>query len=190
MTLILDQGDRPESPMSTHASIGNTHPRRSLWSTLLGPREQAPAKCPWGAIADANEIAPGIIWFATAARSGCRLSARRQRMLPRALRTEDRWYENQSEWAAVGVVFDRIFERIPAADASSRSQYQFAKETLKHWRPAEYARWFQTELDEAEIRDLAITHFPRQHGDPDDYLRRTLARARATFPFPPSGGAV
>jgi hypothetical protein len=30
--------------------------------------------------------------------------------------------------------------------------------------------------------------FPRQHGDPDDYLRRTLARA--TFPFPPKGDSV
>jgi len=28
--------------------------------------------------------------------------------------------------------------------------------------------------------------FPRQHGNPDQYLRRTLARA--AFPFPPSGG--
>ena len=140
MTLILDHGDRPEGLADTLASIGSARPRRSLWSTLLRPREQAPATCPWGAIADAKEIAPGIIWFATAERSGCRLSARRQRMLPRALRTEDRWYENQSEWAAVAVVFDRIFDRIPAADASSRSQYQLAKETLKHWQPAEYER--------------------------------------------------
>ena len=30
--------------------------------------------------------------------------------------------------------------------------------------------------------------FPRQHGDPDDYLRRTLARA--AFPFPPKGDSV
>jgi len=30
--------------------------------------------------------------------------------------------------------------------------------------------------------------FPRQHGNPDQYLRRTFARA--AFPFPPSGGSV
>lgn len=30
--------------------------------------------------------------------------------------------------------------------------------------------------------------FPRQHGNPDDYLRRTLARA--AFPFPPKGDSV
>jgi hypothetical protein len=42
----------------------------------------------------------------------------------------------------------------------------------------------------AAVLRCGSPHFPRQHGDPDDYLRRTLARARATFPFPPSGGAV
>jgi hypothetical protein len=33
-----------------------------------------------------------------------------------------------------------------------------------------------------EILRLASPHFPRRHGDPDDYLRRTLARA--VFPRP------
>jgi hypothetical protein len=33
---------------------------------------------------------------------------------------------------------------------------------------------------------LASPHFPRRHGDPDDYLRRTIARAA----FPSPGGAV
>jgi hypothetical protein len=34
---------------------------------------------------------------------------------------------------------------------------------------------------------LGSPHFPRRHTNPDDYLRRTLARA---FPFPSPGGAV
>ena len=43
----------------------------------------------------------------------------------------------------------------------------------------------------AQVADIVRSgspRFPRQHGDPDDYLRRTLARA--AFPFPPSGGTV
>jgi hypothetical protein len=36
------------------------------------------------------------------------------------------------------------------------------------------------------ILRLASPHFPRRHGDPDDYLRRTIARAA----FPSPGGAV
>jgi RepB DNA-primase from phage plasmid len=43
----------------------------------------------------------------------------------------------------------------------------------------------------ARVEDIircGSPQFPRQHGDPDDYLRRTFARA--AFPFPPSRGTV
>jgi len=43
-------------------------------------------------------------------------------------------------------------------------------------------------LPPAQVEDVVrfgSPQFPRQHGDPDNYLRRTLARA--AFPFPPSG---
>jgi hypothetical protein len=43
-------------------------------------------------------------------------------------------------------------------------------------------------MSAAQIRDvlrLGSPHFPRRHGDPDDYLRRTLVRA--AFPSPGSG---
>jgi RepB DNA-primase from phage plasmid len=46
-------------------------------------------------------------------------------------------------------------------------------------------------LPTAQIEDIVrfgSPRFPRQHGDPDDYLRRTLARA--ALPFPPYGGTV
>jgi hypothetical protein len=39
-----------------------------------------------------------------------------------------------------------------------------------------------------DIVRLGSPHFPRQHGDPNDYLRRTLARA--AFPFPSQEGTV
>jgi hypothetical protein len=45
----------------------------------------------------------------------------------------------------------------------------------------------------AQVEDIVrfgSPRFPRQHGDPDDYLRRTLARAALPFPFPPSPGTV
>ncbi|HUB34102.1 MAG TPA: DNA-primase RepB domain-containing protein [Bryobacteraceae bacterium] len=41
--------------------------------------------------------------------------------------------------------------------------------------------WLPTQA--MEILRLASPHFPRRHGNPDDYLRRTVARA--AFPFPP-----
>ena len=42
-------------------------------------------------------------------------------------------------------------------------------------------RWAPAQVH--EILRLASPNFPRRHSDPDDYLRRTLARA--AFPFPP-----
>lgn len=39
-----------------------------------------------------------------------------------------------------------------------------------------------------DVIRLGSPQFPRRHGNPDDYLRRTLARA--AFPFPPKGGPV
>jgi hypothetical protein len=42
-------------------------------------------------------------------------------------------------------------------------------------------RWTPAQVH--EILRLASPHFPRRHGNPDDYLRRTVARA--AFPFPP-----
>jgi len=39
-----------------------------------------------------------------------------------------------------------------------------------------------------DILRMGSPLFPRQHGDPDDYLGRTLARA--AFPFPPRGDSV
>jgi len=159
MASALDHRELPEPRASAFATMRSTRarPPRSLWSRLVARPEPAPTSSPWGAIADANEIAPGILWFSTAARSGYRLSAKRQRALPQSLRTEDGWYEDSSEWAAVAVVFDRIFDLMPAGDAGDCSLYQTAKETLRNWRPEEYESWFQTTMDEAEIDALAVT---------------------------------
>jgi hypothetical protein len=167
MAFVLDHRDIPECPASAFTTLGGAGaPRpRSIWSWLSAPPEPLPTSSPWGAIADANEIAPGILWFRTAGRGGYRLSAKRQRALPRSFRTEDGWYEDGAEWAAVAVVFDRIFERTPAGEASDCSLYHIGKEILRNWRPAEYESWFQTALEAAEISALAITQFHRLHAD-------------------------
>lgn len=39
-----------------------------------------------------------------------------------------------------------------------------------------------------DVIRMGSPRFPRRHGNPGDYLRRTLARA--AFPFPPKGGPV
>jgi RepB DNA-primase from phage plasmid len=70
----------------------------------------------------------------------------------------------------------RIAERFPQPDWSIVDLW-IARHLLAQGTPA------------AQVRDivrLGSPHFPRRHGDPEDYLRRTLARAV----FPPPRGAV
>jgi len=171
MAFAFPHREMPASRASTFTNVQDARgrPPRSIWSWLIAQPAPQPKSSPWGAIAQTDEIAPGILWFRTAARSGYRLSAMRQRALPRSVRTTDGWYEDSSEWAVVAVVFDRIFERMyeraTAGAASDCSLYHIGKELMRNWRPAEYSSWFQTVLDPDEIDALAITKFHQQHAD-------------------------
>jgi hypothetical protein len=69
-----------------------------------------------------------------------------------------------------------IRERFPQPDWSVVDLW-VARHLLSQGRPAVQIQ--------AMLR-LASPHFPRRHGDPEDYLRRTVARAA----FPSPGGAV
>ncbi|WP_395666145.1 DUF7007 domain-containing protein [Methylocella sp.] len=124
-----------------------------------------PALSPWGALVDWAEVAPGLCWFKTQERGGYHLAPRRQRAVPRALRSADGWYEDRVEWAAVAVVFARIFDAIPAGAAGGRSLYELGRETLRAWRPEDYESWFETTLDMDEIWDLPVMRFHRERRD-------------------------
>lgn len=66
----------------------------------------------------------------------------------------------------------RILERFPQPDWSIVDLW-VARHLLSQGTPASQLQ---------HILRLASPHFPRRHSDPDDYLRRTVARA-AAFPF-------
>jgi RepB DNA-primase from phage plasmid len=66
----------------------------------------------------------------------------------------------------------RIAERFPQPDWSI-VDFRIARQLLLQGTPADQVR---------AILQLASPHFPRRHADPDDYLRRTVARA--AFPAP------
>jgi hypothetical protein len=69
----------------------------------------------------------------------------------------------------------QIRQRFPQPDWSIVDCW-IARHLLRRgWSPAQVL----------EILRLASPHFPRRHGDPDDYLRRTVARAAFPFPRPP-----
>ena len=66
----------------------------------------------------------------------------------------------------------RIAERFPQPDWSI-VDFWIARQLLSQGTPADQVR---------AILQLASPHFPRRHSDPNDYLRRTVARA--AFPAP------
>jgi RepB DNA-primase from phage plasmid len=70
----------------------------------------------------------------------------------------------------------QILERFPQPDWS----------IVDLWIMRELLRQGRTVAEIGAVVRLASPHFPRGHGDPEDYLRRTLARAA----FPAPGGAV
>jgi hypothetical protein len=67
----------------------------------------------------------------------------------------------------------RIRQRFPQPDWSIVDCWVARHLLRQHWVPAQVL----------DVLRLASPNFPRRHGDPDDYLRRTVARA--AFPFPP-----
>jgi hypothetical protein len=69
-----------------------------------------------------------------------------------------------------------ILERFPQPDWSIVDLW-VARHLLSQGKPAPHIQ---------AILRLASPHFPRRHGDPDDYLRRTIARAA----FPSPGGCA
>jgi len=68
----------------------------------------------------------------------------------------------------------RIPQRFQAPDWSIVDLW-VARDLLAHGRPVLYVQ---------EVLRLGSPAFPRRHSDPDDYLRRTLARAFPAFPAP------
>ena len=69
-----------------------------------------------------------------------------------------------------------IRQRFPQPDGSIVDCWVARHLLRQHWPPAQVR----------EILRLASTQFPRRHSDPDDYLRRTVARAA----FPPRKAPV
>ncbi|MBI3282279.1 MAG: hypothetical protein HYZ57_20875 [Acidobacteria bacterium] len=69
----------------------------------------------------------------------------------------------------------RIRERYPQPDWSIVDLWGARHLLSQRWAPAQVQ----------EILRLASPQFPRRHGDPDDYLRRTIARAVSPSLRPP-----
>jgi len=90
-----------------------------------------PRHSPWGEVQYTTDVAPGIWHIGTAGHGGYHLSPSRNAEVPAAIRREDRWYEEDCNWAAVAVAFPAYFKP---------DIVEHAKETMRNWHPTAWER--------------------------------------------------
>lgn len=96
-----------------------------------------PEATPWGAPQTRDQLLPGIWHVTTAGHGGMLLSDERQRAMPEVLRSADAAYEEDIDWAAVYLAFETEFRT--ASKPRIEIHLQLAHDTIKAWRPHDYA---------------------------------------------------
>jgi hypothetical protein len=124
-------------------------------SKLLSADEERITYTPWGAPQHITLLAEGIRSVSTASHGGVKLSPERNAQMPDYMRNEDGWYEEDSEWAKVAVVFPDAF----GADVVT------AYGTLRNWEPDAYEKFTGQALKpgDSHIRDEQT--FRRDHAN-------------------------
>ncbi|WP_083531358.1 DUF7007 domain-containing protein [Pararhizobium antarcticum] len=119
-------------------------------------REQVRMSCstPWGASQHATIYADGIVFHATSGHGGFHLSAARNDKVLEVLRNASGWYEEDTEWAIVALIFPDVF---------TTYERSCADETLRNAWPSEWERIHGRRLEPGESwsKDKAV--FERTH---------------------------
>ena len=104
-----------------------------------------PVTSPWGAVIQADQLAPGIWDVLCSGQGGIILSAARQEAMPEALRLDDPYYEDTCAWSLPIVAFADE----PAIQRSCSSGFlQLAADTARCWHPDRIAQHTGTEVAE------------------------------------------
>jgi hypothetical protein len=85
---------------------------------------------PWGKADDSHEIAVGITSYSTPSHGGIHLSPERQLQMPKELRIDSGWYEEDCDWCLVVAAFPEFF----------MNELGDALKTMMKWHPD---RWLQ-----------------------------------------------
>lgn len=96
---------------------------------------------PWGKIQHLKEVQEGIQFVVTAGHGGFKLDRKRNHMMPKYMRAEGGWYEEDCEYAKVALVF-KIFQ----TDKCEEN----AKKTLAHYNPDAYEQFYGVTLQPGE----------------------------------------
>lgn len=91
-----------------HGAVWNAWTNAGVGYSPKWRRALEDAATPWGQICDQEEIAAGVKKVATACHGGIVLSRPRQEAMPAHLRLEDRFYEEDDDWALVILAFPDV----------------------------------------------------------------------------------
>lgn len=143
------------------------------------------SRTPWGAAQIVTHIAPGLASVSTAGHGGVKLSKERNLSIPKPLRRDSGWYEEDGE-AYIALAYHPE----GAAHAGRRSREQIRAEMtagVKDWFPDEYERATGEVIPfgvshqkdradwEARHRDVEVATSARYH-DPDPGLLEVSVR--------------
>ncbi len=97
-----------------------------------------PEQSPWGKVQTKQELAPGIWSVSTAGHGGIKLSRGRNAAVPKYMRAEGGWYEEDEQWSIAAVVHPIGFQR---KLKDGRSEFDCALETFRNSFPSEWEQF-------------------------------------------------
>ena len=115
---------------------------------------------PWGTAQTQQTLAEGIISVSTASHGGLKLDRKRNAKMPKCLRIKGGWYEEDSDWNRVYLVF---FAELGYSEEDKK--IQACKQTLADWQPALYEEFYGVTLSEGQSqqRDRDNWYQENQH---------------------------
>lgn len=117
-------------------------------------RPPCPQSSPWGAIQEKRELAPGIWTVSTASHGGIKLSRERNAAVPKYMRAEAGWYEEDCQWSIAAMIHPIAFQRIVKIEGKpDKSEYDYALESFRGWYPDQYEQFFGVKLKRGESRN-------------------------------------
>lgn len=102
-------------------------------------------RTPWGTADSVKVVAEGITAVSTPGHGGYKLSAKRNKMVPEALREKGGWYEEDCKYAVVLVTFPEHYEP---------KEVESARATLKDWYPGKYEKAYGVKVEPSESHIL------------------------------------
>ena len=101
---------------------------------------------PWGTAQTSTQLARGIMSYATASHGGIHLSPTRNMLIPKSVRNEGGWYEEDCAWAIPAAIFPEAFVK----DAGSEDILETIKSTLLNWYPDFYEKFYNVKIKDGE----------------------------------------